>query len=157
MQRRVLFLRRAALAFVVGFLTLQNIEPPTRSIPKVRRNLMAKCTRKPLTAQAVEETMEAHRAAPGLHPSPLTRGVHGHALCPLREPDAARAVHPQAGAGLGRGADRAAAVQAVDGRGAGAGGGGDTTDVPLSAIGEVGRKANHPPLGTKTGSNRRNR
>jgi hypothetical protein len=54
--------------------------------------------------------------------------------------------------GLGRGADGAA-----DGGGAGTGGGGDTTDVPLSAIGEVGMKANHPPLGTKTGSNRRDR
>jgi len=99
---------------------------------------MAKCTRKPLTAQAVEETMEAHRAAPGLHPSPLTRGVHGHALCPLREPDAARAVHPQAGAGLGRGADGAAAVQAVDGRGAGARGGGDSGSVSTSVVEEIG-------------------
>jgi hypothetical protein len=67
---------------------------------------------------------------------PLTGGLCGHALCPLCQPYAAWAIHPQAGSGLGRGPDGAAAVQAVEGRGAGAGGGGDRGDVSIPVIGK---------------------
>ena len=56
--------------------------------------------------------------------------------CPFHQPDAARAVHPQAGTGLGCGPDGAAAVQAADGRGARARGGRDWGDVSRPAIGK---------------------